>query len=106
MRVRILVADQSEARGSHQELHLVREMLGPLGSKGAMLDGMPVARGERVQATALEFSHAAIEWGDDLVASQNSQGSARQKIVLDVNQNEGITPPRACTNGGRARRHG
>src|SRR2546422_266586 len=53
--------------------------------------GMPVARGEDRRAAASEAFGVAVEEGHDLVARRYRKRAAGTEVVLDVDNDEGIT---------------
>src|SRR5690554_6370624 len=54
--------------------------------KAPMIPGVPVLRQHNQSEAPLHF----IDDRDNLIATRDSQGSARQEIVLNVNNNQGL----------------
>src|SRR5438093_10103600 len=55
-----------------------------------VLGRMPVPRGEDREPARAKRGHITIQDRDDLVASRDSKGAARQEIVLEVHDQQAI----------------
>src|SRR5438445_5458528 len=71
-------------------------------AKRTVLGRVPVARGKDRQPARAKRGHITVQDRDDLVASRDSKGAARQEIVLEVHDQQAIAgmevhvnPPRS-----------
>src|SRR5262249_8644354 len=86
---------QVEARGEPSARRLRHAVHGPgaaTGMEGAVIGGMPVARGEDGQPTIAEEGDPFVQSWNDRVPIAHHERAAGQEVVLHVDQEERITP--------------